>query len=90
MYIAKMTRPDILFAVNAVSRYSQDPGPPHWEAVKRILSYLAGTPNDGIRYDGTELTNHLIGYSDSDFAGCEDTCRSTSGLIFMLNEVAVS
>lgn len=67
MYIAKMTRPDILFAVNAVSLYSQDPESPHWEAVKRILSYLAGTPNDGIRYGGTKLTNHLIGYSDSDF-----------------------
>lgn len=90
MYVAKMTRPDALFAVNACSRQSIDPGVPHWEAIKWILAYLAGTIDFGICYGGTGITNHLVGYSDSDFAGCEDTRRSTSGLIFILNGGAIS
>ncbi len=85
MYIAKMTRPDILFAVIAVSRYNQDPGKPHWEAVKRILSYLKGTMDHGPCYGRASQANLLLGYSDSDWAGCPDTRRSTSGLLFMLN-----
>ena len=39
MYAMIMTRPDIAFAVGQVSRFSVNPGPVHWEAVKRILSY---------------------------------------------------
>lgn len=35
MYVAKMTRPDFLFAVTAASRFNTNPGKPHWEAVKR-------------------------------------------------------
>ena len=32
----------------------------------------------------------MIGYSDSDFAGCVDSCKSTSGYIFKLADGAVS
>ena len=90
MYAARMTRPDILFAVTAASRYNQDPGNAHWAGVKRILSYLAGTVNHGLCYGTTDAINHLIGYSDSDFAGCEDSRRSTSGIILMLNGGPIS
>ena len=34
------TRPDIAFAVSAVSRYGSDPTPAHYDAVKRILRFL--------------------------------------------------
>jgi hypothetical protein len=37
------TRPDISFAVSTVARFSANPGLQHWEAVKRIFRYLAGT-----------------------------------------------
>ena len=39
-YLALLTRPDILNAVRAVSRYMSDPGLEHWEAVKQICKYL--------------------------------------------------
>jgi len=32
----------------------------------------------------------IIGYSDSDFVGCQDSLRSTSGYIFMLAGGTVS
>ena len=43
MYCAVATRPDIAFAVGIVSQYLDNPGWAHWEAVKRIFRYLAGT-----------------------------------------------
>ena len=90
MYAAKMTRPDILFAVTAASRYNQDPGNAHWAAVKRILSYLAGTINHGLCFGETDSVDHLVTYSDSDFAGCQDIRRSISGLLFPFNGGPVS
>ena len=32
----------------------------------------------------------IIGYSDSDYAGCKDTRKSTSGYIFMLSNGPIS
>lgn len=32
----------------------------------------------------------IIGYSDSDFVGCQDSMKSTTGYIFMLAGAAVS
>lgn len=32
----------------------------------------------------------LIGYSDSDFAGCLDSRKSTFGYLFLLTEAAIS
>jgi hypothetical protein len=43
MYVMVCTRPDIAHAVGVVSRYMNNPGKEHWEAVKWILRYLRGT-----------------------------------------------
>ena len=74
-----------MYAITAASRYCEDPGKPHWEAVKRSLSYLAGTMDYGLCYGGDQLTNTLVAYTDSNFAACPDTRRSTSGTLFMFN-----
>jgi len=39
-FLANVTRLDIAFSVNALSRYLQDPGSGHWNAAKRVLSYF--------------------------------------------------
>ena len=39
MYAMVCTRPDIAHAVGVVSRYMNNPGKEHWEAVKWILRY---------------------------------------------------
>ena len=39
MYAMVCTRPDIAHAVGVVSRYMNNLGKEHWEAVKRILRY---------------------------------------------------
>ena len=45
MYVMVCTRPNIAQAVGVVSRYMNNPGKEHWEAVKWILRYLRGTTN---------------------------------------------
>jgi Reverse transcriptase (RNA-dependent DNA polymerase) len=43
MYVAQGTRPDISFMVSFLAQFMQNPGRPHWEAVKRVFRYLKGT-----------------------------------------------
>jgi hypothetical protein len=45
------TRPDIAYAVSQVAKYSASPRMAHWNACKRILRYLSGTVDYGIRYN---------------------------------------
>lgn len=49
MYLIQLTRPDIMFAVNLLSRYSTCFIEVHRRAVKRIFKYLAGTTKLGIK-----------------------------------------
>ncbi|KAJ9557472.1 hypothetical protein OSB04_012086 [Centaurea solstitialis] len=39
MYAMLCTRPDVAYSVSVTSRYQQNPGEPHWVAVKNILKY---------------------------------------------------
>ncbi|KAK9745539.1 hypothetical protein QE152_g6808 [Popillia japonica] len=43
MYTAQLTRPDICYAVSSLSRFNNNPGEIHWQAVKRVFRYLKGT-----------------------------------------------
>lgn len=84
-----VTRPDLTYSVNLVSRYMEEPREIHMLAAKRILRYVQGTSEYGIQYKkGGE--DELIGYTDSDYAGDVDDRRSTSGYVFMLSGGAVS
>mmetsp|Transcript_8391 Transcript_8391/g.8562 ORF Transcript_8391/g.8562 Transcript_8391/m.8562 type:complete len:430 (-) Transcript_8391:3519-4808(-) len=50
LYLAHQTRPDILFACNHLSRYTKQPTEFDMTCVDRVLDYVAGTPNAGIRF----------------------------------------
>ena len=59
----------------------------------RIFRYLKNTKSDGItsRLDVDEFSpNTLWGFVDSDWAGCPDTCRSTSGYFFTFKGAVLS
>ena len=43
-------QPDICYAMNAISRYMQQPHDHNWKAPKRILQYIQGTGTYGIHY----------------------------------------
>ncbi|KAH9678563.1 hypothetical protein KPL71_025767 [Citrus sinensis] len=80
MYLTA-TRPDIMHAVSLLSRYMHCASKIHFQAAKRILRYVKGTIDYGIKFN--QVKNfHLHGYSDSDWARCVDDMRSTSGYCF--------
>lgn len=89
MYIMVLSRPDVAFAVSQVAQHCQNPGPAHWRGVTRIFSYLHGTSDYELCFDGNAQEN-LIGYTDADYAGDLDTRKSTSGYIFIYQGGAVS
>lgn len=90
IFLAITTRPDIMFAVSLVSRFQENPGQSHWNAVKRIFKYLKQTQDLGITYSSDPNDFNLIGFSDSDYAGDVDCRKSTSGYIFKIAGGAVS
>lgn len=66
-YAANVTRPDITFIVNVLSRYLNDSDKEHWNAAKQVLRYLQGTVSNGIVYDDRKSSS-VCGYSDNDHA----------------------
>jgi hypothetical protein len=87
MYLAVGTRPDIAYAVQTLSRFVDNPGIAHWEAVKRTMRYLKGTRDWWLVYGGE--AKDLVGYSDADGNMHEDR-HAISGYAFILNGGAVS
>jgi hypothetical protein len=82
MYTQVCTRPDLAFVTGMLGRYQKNPGKPHWDRVKKGLRYLQGTKGLMLTYKKSDAPLEIVGYSDSDFAGCLDTEKSTSGYIF--------
>lgn len=78
MFLQIVSRPDISFAVNIVSRELENPSEKHWLLVKRIMRYLKGTINVGILYSKNGM---FEAYSDADFAGDKIARKSTSGFV---------
>ncbi|KAG8483132.1 hypothetical protein CXB51_022089 [Gossypium anomalum] len=70
MYDQVCTRPDIAYIVGMLGRYLTNPGIDHWIAAKRVMRYLQRTKDYMLTYKKSDLLE-VIGYSDSDFAGCQ-------------------
>ncbi|KAM1133510.1 hypothetical protein ACFX19_043460 [Malus domestica] len=89
MYAQVCTRPDLAFALSVLGRFQSNPGACHWVAAKKVLRYLKRTRDFMLTYShGNKL--ELVGFTDSDLAGCIDDRKSTNAYIFMLANGAVS
>lgn len=80
LYLATISRPDICFAVNYLSRFSSKPMKSHMKMVRRVFQYLKGTVNFGISFNGNK---EMIAYSDANFGGDLISCKPTTGVIIM-------
>jgi hypothetical protein len=87
MYIAIATHPDISFAVLCLSQFLENLGEAHWQAVKRVFCYLAGTQDQVLTYS-TEQCN-LHGYTNVD-GTLQEHRHAISGYAFIINGGAVS
>ena len=90
-YASISTRPDLSAAVGALSQFMTKPGQQHLKGIKRVLRYVKGTLDYGLRFDCSSNEEfNLYGYSDSDWAGDVSTRISTSGYIFRLGGATIS
>jgi len=87
MYAAVATHPDITFAISTLSQFLDNPGCIHWEAVKRVFRYLAGTKTHTLTY-GNERHN-LTGFTNAD-GSSQEHHHAISGYAFFINGGAVS
>jgi hypothetical protein len=64
---------------------------PHWDALKKVIRYLAGTKDLCLTYGKTNVDKpmQVVAYSDSDFAGDKDRI-SVMAYVLMLNGGCVS
>ncbi len=79
LYLAWDTRFDIAFAIGVLSRSLEEPTIEDVCKIKCVMRYLAGTKNLCLVYKPASRV--LKCFSEADFAGCNKTYRSTSGVV---------
>jgi hypothetical protein len=87
MYASVATCPDIRFAISTLLQFLDNPGEAHWDAVKRVFCYVAGTKTFTLTYGGQR--HDLVGYMDADGATQEHR-RAISGSAFLIDSGIVS
>ena len=88
-YAAIATRPDLSVAVGMLSQHMRNPSEDHWSGVKRVLRYIKGTFDFGLKFTYSD-SFVLHGFADADWAGCSESRKSTSGEVFKIGNCTVS
>jgi hypothetical protein len=106
LWISNDTRPDIVFPVNTLAKFTSNPGLVHWRAALRALGFLNTVKNYCIRYAQQHFNENITSggymrgrlpitpdlqcYVDANHAADVDTQRSTTGYIFFISGGPVS
>ena len=92
------TRPDIIFAVNKMAKFTRKPGRYHLECIVHVLRYLRDNSNYGIKYyhkkeesplysllktNNIDTSQELIMFTDSSWQDEIDTSKSTGCYMIM-------
>ena len=72
-------RPDLAYATKELARRMAEPGEEDWKMLVHLGRYLVGKPRLAIFYPHQLSPGKLQCFTDSDWAGCPMTRRSTSG-----------
>ena len=103
MYIATVSRPDVAFAASSLARFLSKPTQELLDAAKHVVCYLMSTSNIKLVFGARRNTTlqgtyglgalgkgfHAIAYGDADFANCEETRRSITGTVIILDGTPV-
>jgi hypothetical protein len=89
LHLAVATRPDIAYAMGVLSKFCAKPLEAQLTPAKRVLRYLKGTENLGLKYDGS-TNKSLMVYSDADWAGDLHDRHSTGGNALIMASGAVT
>ncbi|KAF3684847.1 Alpha-crystallin domain-containing protein 22.3 [Capsicum annuum] len=88
MYAMVCSRPDLSYAISAVSRYMANLGKEHWKTVQWIFRYLHGYADVSLQFG--KIRYGVISYVDSNFAGNHDKNRSLTCYFFTIGGCAIS
>jgi hypothetical protein len=83
-----VSRPDAAYATGILSQFVQNPGPAHWEGLKRLINYLGCTKNLWLTFGGQKETL-IEGFCDSDWASQKHR-HSISGYSFHFGMGAIT
>ena len=72
-------RPDIAYSVKELCRSMATPTAGAWKKLKRLVRYLIGRRRTAMTYPWQGVEADVETYTDSDWAGCRQTGKSTSG-----------
>eukprot|EP00833_Pecoramyces_ruminatium_P006323 jgi/Orpsp1_1/1180355/evm.model.c7180000073074.2 len=87
LYLAISTRPDIIYSVGKAARRAKDPNLEDWMGIVKIFRYLKGTINYGLNFT---RQHEICTYVDSDYAGDQETRRSTTGFLITIGKTPTS
>ncbi|XP_062099735.1 uncharacterized mitochondrial protein AtMg00240-like [Humulus lupulus] len=82
-------RPDLSYLVNKLSQFLTVPQLPHLKVAQRLLQYIKTCPGQGLLFPAS-FAVQMKAYTDSDWAACQDTRRSTSSFCMLLGSFLVS
>ena len=84
-----ITRPDISFAVQFLSKFMSAPTDAHMKEVYHLLRYLKATSEHGILL-AKNSDFHIRAYCDSDWGSCPNSRKSVTGFAIMLGNSLIS
>ncbi|UYV75046.1 hypothetical protein LAZ67_12002228 [Cordylochernes scorpioides] len=86
MFLAVNTRP-IAYITSKLSQYSRQPKQMHWTAVKRVMRYLRGTIDLGVKFERGK-TGILKSYTDASWSTTHDG-KSYGRYVLKLGEATI-
>ncbi|XP_028098765.1 uncharacterized protein LOC114298404 [Camellia sinensis] len=84
-----VTRPNLVYSVQILSQFMQNPQKTHWEVALRVLRFIKGNPDQGLFFPSFNNPT-LKAYCDSDWADCETTRRLITGFCVFLGNSLIS
>ncbi|MBW0501019.1 hypothetical protein O181_040734 [Austropuccinia psidii MF-1] len=82
LYLAQATRPDIMFSVNYLARFSMNTLTKHWAALNHLINYLWAMKGKTLKIDLHGKEEGLKVYVDANWGG--EASRSQHGFIVFL------
>ena len=75
-----------MYSVKEICRRTAKPTMKGWKQLKRLARYLKTNPRTILEYPWQSRELEVEGFSDSDWAGCKRTGKSTSGGVIKIGE----
>ena len=82
-------RPEMQFAIKEAARLMSSPRRCDWRILRKLGRYLIRRPRIALVFNWQGRPCQLDGFSDSDWAGCGHSRKSTSGGVIMLGAHAI-